>query len=287
MFPFFSFFKFNTYISALSIILTLGQLLLDIFLLCAVMLIESLESVIRKIPSEQAVMFSGGLDSGVLAAISKKYFTPILYTVGVENSHDLSAGEQGAQEVGLPWMGITLTDELIIEECCKVLKLADLSPLELSFELPLQIIASRIEEENIISGQGADELFGGYSRYSEMSADEAESSMKKDYESLFTNTVIKENLIASAYQKTLWRPFLDAQVAEIALSIPISEKISQGVNKIPLRNLAAELGLNVISMRGKKAAQYGSGIMKSLKSSAKRSNLTLNEYITLLKKENI
>lgn len=251
------------------------------------MLLDALESVIKDIPSSQAVMFSGGLDSGVLAAISKKYFTPILYTVGVEDSHDLSAGEQGAQEVGLPWIGITLTDELIIEECCKALKLADLSPLELSFELPLQIVASRIEEQNILSGQGADELFGGYSRYSEMSADEAESSLKKDYDGLFTNTVIKENLIASAYQKTLWRPFLDAQVAETALSIPISEKISNGVNKIPLRNLAAELSLSVISARGKKAAQYGSGIMKSLKSSAKKSNLTLNEYITLLKKENI
>ena len=251
------------------------------------MLLESLESVIKKIPSEQAVMFSGGLDSGVLAVISKKYFTPMLYTVGMENSHDLLAGEQGAQEVGLPWTGIILTDELIIEECCKALKLADLSPLELSFELPLQIVASRIDEKNIISGQGADELFGGYSRYSEMSADEAESDMKKDYNYLFANTVVKENMIAAAYDKTLHRPFLDMCVAEVALSIPISEKIFGGVNKIPLRNLAAELGLATISSKGKKAAQYGSGIMKSLKSSAKKRNLTLTEYITSLKKENI
>lgn len=251
------------------------------------MLADALESVIKEVPSSQAVMFSGGLDSGVLAAISKKHFTPMLYTVGMENSRDLSAGEQGAQEVGLPWTGITLSDELILEECCKVLKLTDLSPLELSFELPLQIVASRIEERNLISGQGADELFGGYRRYSEMSADDAKSSLKKDYENLFTNTVIKENTIAAAYNKTLHRPFLDADVAEIALSIPISEKISGGTNKLPLRNLAAELGLTTISSKEKKAAQYGSGIMKSLKSSAKKSNLTLNEYITSLKKENI
>lgn len=251
------------------------------------MLLETLESVIESIPPARAVMFSGGLDSGVLAAISKKYFTPMLYTVGLENSHDLAAGEHGSQEVGLPWTGIILTDEDIVEECCKALKLADLSPLELSFELPLQIVASRIDEENIISGQGADELFGGYSRYAEMSENEVKSSLMKDYENLFTSTVLKENLIASAYGKTLWRPFLDRNVAKIALEIPVSDKISNGVNKLPLRKLAEELGLTAIACKEKKAAQYGSGIMKSLKSSAKKRNLTYGEYINSLKNENI
>lgn len=251
------------------------------------MLLDSLESVIKKIPPPQAVMFSGGLDCGVLSALSKKYFTPKLYTVGIENSHDLIAGEQGAQEIGLPWTGIVITDELILEECCKVLKIIDLSPLELSYELPLQILASRIDEENLISGQGADELFGGYNRYSEMSISEAESSSKNDYERLFTNIMLKEDLIASAYCKTLWRPFLNERVAEVALSIPMSDKISGGVNKIPLRILAEELGLKTIASRKKKAAQYGSGIMKSLKSCSKKNNQTLDEYISSLKKENI
>lgn len=236
------------------------------------------------IPTDCAVMFSGGVDCGVLAAIAKKYSTPPLYTVGLEGSHDLISGKSGAEEIGLPWFGITLTKDDIIEACVKTLEIVDMSPLELSFELPLQMVASRVKECNLISGQGADELFGGYKRYSEMSLSEADSALRSDYEKLSSTTILKENLIAKHYNKTLHRPYMDRRVADIALHIPISEKISNGTNKMPLRRVAADLNLASISLKNKKAAQYGSGIMKCLKTEAKKEKLRLDEYVESLKK---
>ncbi|WP_400208909.1 asparagine synthase C-terminal domain-containing protein [Candidatus Methanomassiliicoccus intestinalis] len=251
------------------------------------MLLDALKSVMEAIPADTAIMFSGGLDSGVLAAVAKQYYTPTLYTVGVENAHDLVAGRTGAEEVGLPWVGIVLTAEEIIEACCQLLRIADLSPVEVSFELPLQIIASRVKEANLLSGQGADELFGGYNRYAEMSAAELEQAFTRDYQHLVDNTLPKENAIAAAYHKTLHRPFLAPEVAAIALAMPPAQKIAAGVNKMPLRQLAAELNLTTIAVKEKKAAQYGSGIMKVLKAAAKKNQLSVGEYLSVLKKENL
>jgi asparagine synthase (glutamine-hydrolysing) len=75
-------------------------------------------------------------------------------------------------------------------------------------------------------------------------------------------------------------PFLEYDITDLSLKIPVEYKIKDGVRKYILRELGRKIGLNKeIVEREKKAAQYGSGIMKVLIKSAKNEKLSLKEYL--------
>ena len=64
-------------------------------------------------------------------------------------------------------------------------------------------------------------------------------------------------------------------MVDIALSIPPSQKISRTSRKIVLRKIAKDIGLpKYIYERPKKAAQYGSGSLKTIKKLAKEAGFS-------------
>lgn len=241
----------------------------------------AVESAMAKGPP--AIMFSGGLDSGLLAALAGRHGSPRLYTVGLEGSHDMVMSREAAGDLGLPWTPLVMTADDVIAACRELLAIVPVrSPVTVSFELPLQMIASRAEEEVLITGQGADELFGGYSRYLEMSADEAGRNMADDLAHLLSEVIPLEEAIARRYGKRVERPFLDPEVRKLAAAMPVADKIKGGERKSPLRSAASSLGADLIASREKKAAQYGSGFMKVLKSRARKERLTVEELLASL-----
>ncbi|MBI0583241.1 MAG: asparagine synthase C-terminal domain-containing protein [Methanomassiliicoccus sp.] len=248
-------------------------------------LLEALDGAVEGTMAQGAVaiMFSGGLDSGLLAALARKHGAPRLVTVGLEGSHDMRMSEEAAAFLGLPWTALVMTPDEVIAACREVLRTVRVqSPITLSFELPLQMIASRVEEEVLMSGQGADELFGGYSRYLEMTSEEASARMADDMAKMLSEVLPLEDDLARRYGKTVDRPFLDPQVRKVAASIPAGEKIRGGVRKAPLRDVAASIGAELLASREKKAAQYGTGFMKVLKSRAREERLTVEEFVSTL-----
>jgi len=112
-----------------------------------------------------------------------------------------------------------------------------------------------------------------------MGAEELEICMESDLRRLLQEGVPRERRIAARWGKTLHQPFLDDAVIEAAGKYGPSESIRQGVRKAPLRDLAEQLSLGAIARREKKAAQYGSGIMKALSSAAKKEGLSLGDLL--------
>jgi asparagine synthase (glutamine-hydrolysing) len=248
-------------------------------------LVKALDGAVEGIMAEGpvAIMFSGGLDSGLIAALAKRHGTPQLYTVGLEGSHDMTMSEEAARYLGLPWTPLVMTPEEVISACRDLLGTVKVkSPVIVSFELPLQMIASRVREETLVSGQGADEMFGGYSRYLEMASEDARRAMVDDLARMFSDVIPLEDEIASKYGKRVERPFLDPGVRKLAASMPVADKIRGGIRKAPLRDAATALGSDLIASREKKAAQYGSGFMKVLKARARREKMTIEELLLSL-----
>ncbi|MDW5562736.1 MAG: asparagine synthase-related protein [Methanomassiliicoccus sp.] len=241
----------------------------------------AVEGIMTKGPV--AIMFSGGLDSGFLAALAKRHGTPHLYTVGMKGSHDMVMSEESARYLDLLWTPFVTTTEEVIAACRELLITTGVkNPITLSFELPLQMIASRAEEEILISGQGADELFGGYSRYQEMSMEAAHRTMADDLTKMLSDVIPLEESLARRYGKKVERPFLDPAVRKIAASMSVEEKFAGGERKAPLRRAARSIDAELIASREKKAAQYGSGFMKVLKAQARKERLTVEEYLATL-----
>ncbi|MDD1769207.1 MAG: asparagine synthase-related protein [Methanomassiliicoccales archaeon] len=227
-----------------------------------------------------ALLFSGGLDSSVLAAIMVNRSSLTLYTVGIDKSHDLVVAEETAALLDLPWVGLVVDEDDIMRSIILVSRLISTkNPLTISFEMPLCLVSERVKEVLLVCGQGADELFGGYARYLRMSSDQLRMSMKGDLTRLIDVGLKNERRIADQYGKELLHPFLHPGVVDCAKAIPAEEHIQDGVRKVVLRDVGLSLGLGEIAMREKKAAQYGSGIMKVMKAAARRKGMALAPFI--------
>jgi asparagine synthase (glutamine-hydrolysing) len=93
----------------------------------------------------------------------------------------------------------------------------------------------------------------------------------------------REWRLASHFGKVIRHPFLHRDVVEFAQVLPISECIDQGERKKILREVAALLDLGPVVSRPKKAAQYGSGVMKEMKAEAKRRDVPLSGLVAALR----
>ncbi len=220
------------------------------------------------------VMFSGGIDSTLIAFLSKKFDPNTrLCTIGTEGSQDLEWARRIAGEIGLSEkLRVKVLGEKEVmdayHEVREILKTEHLLSIELGIAV---LLCSRIAKEEgvgkLLSGHGADELFGGYSKYPSgfASGKDVSKMMGEDLESAISKDIKESELIAGGEGIEIGFPFLAKEVIELALEIPISEHFEGEARKPVLREAARVLGLPEVARgRPKKAMQYGSGIHKIL-----------------------
>ena len=245
-------------------------------------LISSLDASVREgvTGRKAAIAFSGGLDSGIVAVLCKRHADVTLYTVGIHNAYDVRAAEHMADILGLPWKHIEISDDILEKELPEMIKMTGtVNPITLSFEVPLYFVLKHSSEDVILTGQGADELFAGYSKYIGLQEEEFADAVKDDMAELLNNTMKHENSMASHFGKKIIYPYLDKRVVELVNEIGISGVSEGEVRKPLLRDAARSLGQPELAERPKKAAQYGSGTMVAMRAMAKKRKMTVREMI--------
>lgn len=251
--------------------------------------LEIIEKHLRKIIGDQkntdpkGLLYSGGLDSSILAKIMMQEYLSSSFTllcVGLPNSYDLRNAAKRATELGLELHRRVLTIDLVYE-AVDGLKRMDIiqDPVFLTIAIPLfvglQTLANEFQVKTVFLGQGADEIFGGYQKYvdicSEYGQETARRSMIEDLRKLQNEQVLLEAKIAQVFSLNLVYPFLNPQIITRAQSYPVRTHIvynSRGdvIRKALLRQMAKKLGLseNLVA-QPKKAIQYGSGTVKLLR----------------------
>ena len=126
---------------------------------------DSIEEAVRKGCEGRrvGVACSGGLDSGLVSALAKRYAQHVtLYTCGTKNSFDVKAGKELAERLNLQWVHCKLTKAempSLIREFVKAT--GDPDPFTVSYEMQLFTVCREAEEDVILTGQGSDEYFGG------------------------------------------------------------------------------------------------------------------------------
>jgi len=254
-------------------------------------LIKALESSMQELKrscpdGKVGVAFSGGLDSSIIGYLAMRHLRPTFYVVGFKGSKDVRNaidsflrmfGEHSMESLRV----IYITDDDVVEALKEFSKLGLEDILIASFEVPLYITLKHSKESIIISGQGADELFGGYKKYLENP-----SLMRDDFKRLLEVTVPFEDKLAKIFNKRIIRPYLMDAVISIAKELSIEEKIYEGIRKLALRRVAYLLSLPwEIITREKKAAQYGSGVMKSIRKIARSLGVDLRDVLKVLSNE--
>ncbi|MFQ6074004.1 MAG: asparagine synthase-related protein [Candidatus Bathyarchaeia archaeon] len=242
-----------------------------------------------------AVAFSGGLDSSVVAVLAKMSGVDVhLISVGLENQEELRHAENASKSLGLP-IHIQTYDTRDVEEAVpKVLWLIEEPDLmKVGVATPLfwtSEIASKIGCHMLLAGQGGDELFGGYRRYlAELSQKGLEALQKILYQEVITSykTNFQRDYPVCAFHKVELRlPFIDREVVNFSLSLPLKlkiESVEDTLRKRVLRKVAENLKMPVfIVNRSKKAVQYATGVDKALRKLAKSEGLTASGYLKQL-----
>ncbi|AKP48200.1 MULTISPECIES: asparagine synthase (glutamine-hydrolyzing) [Bacillus] len=114
---------------------------------------------------------SGGIDSSFVAAIAKQYHPKIkTFSVGFERDgySEIDVAKETAEKLGVENISYVITPEEYMKELPKIIWHMD-DPLADPACVPLYFVAreARKHVTVVLSGEGADELFGGYNIYRE------------------------------------------------------------------------------------------------------------------------
>ena len=236
-----------------------------------------------------AVAFSGGLDSGLIACLAKRYARSVtLYTCGSVGSFDVRAAEELSKTIGLPWVHLGISEDDVEGTIGRMhLATGETDPFTISYELQLFTVCERAPEPVVVSGQGADEYFMGCAKYVGCTDGDYDAYVKDGVRRLMDVSVPCELAIARHFGKTLYYPYLDDDVVGCVRRIDPAElrPADMDSRKKVLKEVATDLGYPFLAHRTKKSSQYGSGTTDIVRALAKRRGLMYNRYIQSLYEE--
>jgi len=238
----------------------------------------------RKYP-KVGIFFSGGIDSSVIAKIASEICEEtVLITVGTRDSIDLKRAIDASRKLRIPLETVVIeSPETVIDYAKKTIRAIDeIDPLKVSIGIPIYIAAEKARELGIrvvLTGQGADELFGGYAKYLRVKNPLME--MHNDLKNIHLNNLERDDHCIMASSIEMRSPYLDKALVAFAVRLPLKFKIRNGVRKWILRQVGKRLGLpKEVVLGAKKAIQYGSGVHKILLKQAKKHKLSLREFLS-------
>ncbi len=212
---------------------------------------EALEAAVhRQLMSDvpYGVLLSGGLDSSVTSAIAKIYaqkriesddtkeaWWPRLhsFSVGLEGSPDLAAAQKVADHIGTVHHEIKFTIQEgldAIKDVVYNLETYDITTIRAS--TPMYLMARVIKSMGIkmvLSGEGADELFGGYLYFHKAPSpkDFHEETVRK-LDKLHMYDCLRANKSLAAWGIEGRVPFLDKEFMDVAMRINPKDKMING-----------------------------------------------------------
>ncbi|MGB5386886.1 MAG: asparagine synthase B [Eudoraea sp.] len=212
---------------------------------------DALEAAVhRQLMSDvpYGVLLSGGLDSSVTSAIAKKYsqkrvesgdtkdaWWPQLhsFSVGLEGSPDLAAAQIVADHIGTIHHEIKFTIQEgldAIKDVIYNLETYDITTIRAS--TPMYLMARVIKSMGIkmvLSGEGADELFGGYLYFHKAPSpkDFHEETVRK-LSKLHMYDCLRANKSLAAWGIEGRVPFLDKEFIDVAMRINPKDKMING-----------------------------------------------------------
>lgn len=205
------------------------------------------DAVHRQLMSDvpYGVLLSGGLDSSIISAIAKKFaakrvetnnqneaWWPQLHSfaVGLEGSPDLAAARKVAEHIGSIHHEIHFTIEEGLDAISDViyhLETYDVTTVRAS--TPMYLMARFIKSmgvKMVLSGEGADEVFGGYLYFHKAPDPQAfhEETVRK-IKKLHLYDCLRANKSLAAWGVEGRVPFLDKSFLDVAMRLNPKDKM--------------------------------------------------------------
>jgi asparagine synthase (glutamine-hydrolysing) len=207
------------------------------------------DAVHRQLMSDvpYGVLLSGGLDSSIISAIAKKYaarriesldtqdaWWPQLHSfvIGLEGSPDLAAARKVAEHIGSVHHEIKYTIQEGLDAVRDViyhLETYDVTTVRAS--TPMYLLGRVIKSMGIkmvLTGEGADEIFGGYLYFHKAPDAKAlhEETLRK-VSKLHLYDCLRANKSLAAWGVEGRVPFLDKEFIDVAMHMNPADKLSK------------------------------------------------------------
>jgi asparagine synthase (glutamine-hydrolysing) len=200
------------------------------------------------------ILLSGGLDSSLVCSIATKLLKEqsirdstfnganglTTFSIGLPNSPDLAAAEKVAEFLGSHHYNFTFTLEeglSAIRDVIYHLETYDVTTIRAS--TPMFLLSRKIKSMGIkmvLSGEGSDEIFGGYLYFlnSPNDVEHTDECIRRVGQlSLFDNLRANKSTMAWGLEARV--PFLDKEVIDVGLNMPALLKRYKGIEKWILR----------------------------------------------------
>jgi len=234
----------------------------------------ALDGALDRLPKTGSlvVLFSGGVDSGLLAWELRGRPRVALSTVGLAGSPDPRAARRGAEILGLPYHENRPSPSEVVSMRGRIAGwVGPLTPTEASIETALALAIETAPPGILVCGQGSDELFLGYAHYRALSPAACSVRSESDLALLREEAWPRTQGVARELGRSIWAPYLDPEFVEAARAIPTAERSRSDPPKALFRAWARRRGLpEEIALRPKKALQYGSGVDRLLRKALRK-----------------
>lgn len=244
---------------------------------------DALEAAVhRQLMSDvpYGVLLSGGLDSSVISAIAKKYASKRIETdntadawwpqlhsfaIGLKGAPDLLKAREVAQYIGTVHHEIHYTVQEGLDALRDVIyhiETYDVTTVRAS--TPMYLLARVIKSMGIkmvLSGEGADEVFGGYLYFHKAPTPQAfhQETVRK-LSRLHTYDCLRANKSLAAWGVEGRVPFLDKEFLDVAMRINPATKMCLGkvIEKKVVREAFADMLPESVAWRQKE--QFSDGV---------------------------
>jgi asparagine synthase (glutamine-hydrolysing) len=213
------------------------------------------------------ILFSGGLDSSLVAWLARASATVHLVAIGVEGARDLETARDSARRLELPLAAHRLTPtEIERTAAVEATRLAGVPSALWGVLIGMALGLDRAEDPVVLCGQGADELCYGYAHFREQGVEEMRRRAAQDWRALIERDWPIAVELARSRKRDLRSPYLDAEVVTCAQRASPARIGPADPAKPLLRTAARLVGLPAeIAERPKRALQYGTGIERVLR----------------------
>ena len=231
------------------------------------------QAIARRVDTDLpvGVILSGGLDSSLTLLLARQLHPDVVaFTVGTPDSPDLQYARRLTADLGVRHEVVELTPGAIgladVREAVRVSELTEYGDV-INAVVSLAVF-DRIRDcgiKVVLGGDGSDELFGGYPMYSDISPEQARALFRQKIRHLSRTELQRVDRCSMGRQVEVRVPFLDVDLLQLSMRIPMEFKVREGIEKWIVREAHADILPPYIKQRPKNPMSYSSGLHERIR----------------------